>query len=91
MEKVANEKMGAKHTAPIVAVFEQKFEETFKRLAEGGRTSTLWVQYHYMVDVIKIFIRTERLADYKGHISCIVTRMLDIFSAAGHHQYAKGA
>jgi len=25
MEKIANEKMGAKHTAPIVAVFEQKF------------------------------------------------------------------
>ena len=91
IEKVANEKMGAKHTAPIVAVFEQKFEEKFKRLAEGGRTSALWVQYYYMVDVIKIFIRTERLADYNGHISCIVTRMLDIFSAAGHHQYAKGA
>ena len=44
-----------------------------------------------MVDVIKIFIRTERLADYNGHISCIVTKMLDIFSAAGHHHYAKGA
>ena len=44
-----------------------------------------------MVDVIKIFIRAERLADYNGHISCIVTKMLDIFSAAGHHHYAKGA
>ena len=44
-----------------------------------------------MVDVIKTFIRIERLADYNGHISCIVASMLDIFSAAGHHQYAKGA
>ena len=88
MEKVANEKMGAKHTAPIVAVFEQKYEKNFEKLAEGGR---LWVQYHYMVDVIKIFIITERLAHYNGHMSCIVTRMLDTFSAAGHHQYAKGA
>jgi len=44
-----------------------------------------------MVDIIKMFIRTERLADHVGHLSCIVTRMLDIFSAAGHHQYAKGA
>ena len=44
-----------------------------------------------MVDAIKIFIRTERLAEYNGHISCIVTKMLDIFSVAGHHQYAKGA
>jgi len=79
MEKVANERMGAKHTAPIVAMFEQKFKEEFQRLAEGGRTSPLWVQYHHMVDVIKIFIRTEKLADYNGHISCIVTSMLDIF------------
>ncbi|KAJ8385110.1 hypothetical protein AAFF_G00192510 [Aldrovandia affinis] len=91
MEKVADGKRGARHTAPIVAVFEQRFEETFKRLAEGGRTPALWVQYHYMVDVIKIFIKTERLSDHDGHLSCIVTRMLDIFAAAGHHQYAKGA
>ena len=75
----------------MIAVFEQKFEETFKTLAERGRTPRLWVQYHYMVDVLKIFIKTERLADHEGHLSCIVIRMLDIFSAAGHHQYAKGA
>ena len=85
MEKVADEKMGARHTALIVAVFEHRLEETFKRLAEGE------VQYHYMVDVIKIFIRTERLADQNGHLSCIVARMLDIFSAVGHHKHAKGA
>ena len=91
IEEVADKKIGAQHTAPIVAFFEQRFEDTFKQLAEGGRTPALWVQYHYMVDVIKNFIKCERLADHSGHLSCIVTRMLDIFSAAGHHQYAKGA
>jgi hypothetical protein len=91
MEKVADGKMGARHTDPIVALFQQRFEETFKRLAEGGRTPALWVQYHHMVDVIKVFIRTERLSDHNGHMSCIVTKMLDIFAAAGHHPYAKGA
>ena len=89
--EVAGKKMGAQHTDPLVAFFEQRFEDTFKQLAEGGRTPALWVQYHYMVDVIKNFIKCERLADHSGHLSCIVTRMLDIFSAAGHHQYAKGA
>ena len=44
-----------------------------------------------MVDVIKDFIRNERLANHNGHLSCIVSRMLDIFAAAEHHQYAKGA
>ena len=91
ISKVADEKAGAEHTSPIVAVFQQRFDETFMRIANGGRTPALWVQYHYMVDVIKIFIRSVCLADHNGHLSCIVTRMLDTFAAAGHHQYAKGA
>ena len=33
MEKVADGKMGARHTDPVVAVFEQRFEETFVQLA----------------------------------------------------------
>jgi len=33
MEMVATVKMGAKQTDPIVAVFEQRFEETFKEVA----------------------------------------------------------
>ena len=88
MEKVADGKIGARHTDPVVAVFEQRFEKTFKRLAERGSTSALWV---HMVDVIKVFIRTSQLADHIGHLSCILTKMLDIFAAAGHHQYTKGA
>ena len=91
ISKVADEKAGAEHTSPIGAVFQQRFDKTFTRIANGGRTPALWVQYHYMVDVIKIFIRSECLADHNGHLSCIVTRMLDTFTAAGHHQYAKGA
>ena len=42
-----------------------------------------------MADEIKVFIRTEQLADYNGHLSCIATKMLHIFAAAGHHQYTK--
>ena len=58
--------MGARHTDPVVAVLEQRFEETFKRLAEGGRTPAFWMQYQNMVDVIKMFNRTEQLADHNG-------------------------
>ena len=43
-----------------------------------------------MADEIKVFIRTEQLADHNGHLSCITTKMLHIFAAAGHHQYTKG-
>jgi len=85
------EQSQARHKGPVVSVFEQRFEETFKRLAEGRRTPTLWVQYNHVVDVIKVFIRTERLTDHNGHLSCIITNMLDMIACAGHHQYAKGA
>ena len=90
MEKVADGKMGDRHRDPVVAVFEKRFEKIF-RLAEGGRTPALWVQYHHMVDVIKVFIWTERLADHHEHLSCILTKMFHIFAAGGHRQYAKGA
>ena len=90
MEKVADRKIGSRNTDPLMAVFEERFEETFKGLAEGGRTLALWVQNNYMADEIKVFIRTEQLADHNGHLSCIVTKMLHIFAAAGHHQCTKG-
>ena len=42
-----------------------------------------------MADEIKVFVRTEQLADHNGHLSCIATKMLHIFAAADHHQYTK--
>jgi len=33
MENVTAVKMGAKHTDPVVSVFEQRFEETFKEVS----------------------------------------------------------
>ena len=46
MEKVADGKMGARHSDPVVAVFEQRFEETFKRRKNtctlAGWSTTTW-------------------------------------------------
>jgi len=56
--EVADGKIGARHTDPVVAVFEKRFQETIKRFAEGGRTPALCVQYHHIAHVIKVFIRT---------------------------------
>ena len=84
MEEVANEKMVGRHTDPVVAVIEQRFEETFKRLAEGGRTPALWMQYQHMVYMINIFIRIERIADPNGYLS-FYTKMFYIFSVTGYN------
>ena len=91
METVVDGKLDARYSDPVVAVFEQRFEETFKWLAKGGRTPALWLEYHHMVYVMKVFNSTELLADHYGHLSCIVTKMLHIFAAAGHHHCVKGA
>ena len=55
-------------TLPLLGLFEQRFEETFKRLAERGKTPAVRVQYHHTVDVINTFTRTERLADQKKEV-----------------------
>jgi len=47
MEKVTAVKMGAKHTDPVVAVFEQRFEETFK---EGATAQYSLRPYTYSTD-----------------------------------------
>ena len=77
-------------TPIIVTVFEERMPERLKTLAEGGRTPALWVWYFGRINIIKSFIRAERIADHAGHLSCIIS-MLNTFAAAGHHQYAKGA
>lgn len=46
VEEVACGKLGAKHTSPIVAVFELRFEETYKSISNGGSMPARWVQYH---------------------------------------------
>ena len=70
MQKVADGQMGARHTDPVVAVFQQRFEETFKRLTDGGRTPALWVQYHHMVYVVKVFI-IHRIDKFKTYCAVL--------------------
>ena len=61
---------GARHTAPIVEVFKQRFANPFNTLAEGGRTPALWVQYHWMVDVIRSSSKVNGLTHTHTH-TCV--------------------
>ena len=52
----------------------------------------VWHLHHYMIDIIKIFIRAERLGDFFTlHLSCIANRILHVFAAGGDHNYTKAA
>ena len=74
MENIADGKMGARNSVPIVAVFEQRFEESFKRLAKGGRIPALWVDYHHMVDVMKVISEQSDLQTTMGICPALLPR-----------------
>jgi hypothetical protein len=65
----------------------QKYKEL---LAERSPTAKLWLQYIEYVETLKVFIRAERTGDWNLHLVAI-TKMLNLFAATGHINYAKSA
>ena len=61
-----------------------------KLAVKDGRTAQLWIQYTYLVDILRRFIRAERLEDWQLHLSTL-EEMLPWFAASGHFLYAKTA
>ena len=66
------------------------FESLKIYLNEHSRTAKLWIQYLMYIDIVNQFIRAERTGQWKDHLIA-VNRMLNIFPATGHFQYAKSA
>ncbi|CAH2009827.1 unnamed protein product [Acanthoscelides obtectus] len=66
------------------------FYTKLKQLKNNGPTAKLWVQYIEAVLIVLRFIEAERLGNWDLHLDC-VRRMLPLFHAAGHFQYAKAA
>lgn len=90
IEKCVTEKMGCEVTIPEIEKFKHSLQKKIDHLQTRGRTPALWLWYHRQVSLIKIFIRAERLHDWKLHLAC-VAEMLTTLAAAGHTQYAKGS
>ena len=55
-----------------------------------SRTAKLWLTYMDYIDTLKLFIRAERVGNWNMHIIA-VGRMLNLFAATGHFNYAKSA
>lgn len=85
-----SDKLGTGFSNTFTLGLQQVVEQKLKEVSEKGRTAALWIQYHHLVQLVKDFIRAERLSDFKLHLS-VVCEMLPTFAAAGHSQYAKGA
>ena len=63
-------------------------EEYKKLLEDSSRTAKLWLQYLYYIDIVRLFIGAERVGDW--HLYLIsVKKMINLFAATGHMNYAK--
>ena len=89
ISKCSNEKLGAYFTNKAVQDFAERMDKVLTRTSSNSRAAKLWMKYHHLISIVKDFILAERLHDFDLHLST-ATKMLPIFAAAGHGQYAKG-
>ena len=61
-------------------------KESFKK----HRTAQLWLQYMKMIDILRRFIKAERIGNWNLHLQA-VQEMLPYSTASGHNLYAKSA
>lgn len=61
-----------------------------KNIESRGKTATLWVQYFFLVHLLRSFISAERSGNWYAHLEC-VEKMIPFFHSSGHFQYAKAA
>jgi hypothetical protein len=57
-------------------------------LSEQSRTARLWLYYMKCLDIVKLFLAAERTGNWLLHWH-VVHKMLTIFAATGHANYAK--
>ena len=55
--KTYKEKLGSEYSNETIECFGRKINEKFKELSDFWRTQKLWLMYHNMVSLIKIYIR----------------------------------
>ena len=65
-----------------------KLEITKNQLKEQSRMARLWIQYMDYIDIVKNFRYAERTSNWELHLSSL-TKMLNLFAATGHINYAK--
>jgi hypothetical protein len=62
----------------------------FRESHKSFRTAKLWFQFMDMVDILRRFIKAERVGEWNLHLQCI-KEMLPYLAASGHNNYVKSA
>lgn len=54
-----------------------------EQLKNNGPIAQLWIQYFYMVNIVKEYIHAEKSGDWDSHLNC-VKNMIPYFHASGN-------
>ena len=91
MQENYEERLERLHTSSAFQIIVcSSFEKLKDRLRAQSRTAKLWMNYMDYVAVLKQFIRAERYGDWELHLYAL-EKMLNVFAATGHLNYAKCA
>lgn len=67
---------------PLLKKIESTLQTQFKKWKTSNRTAKLWIQFWEMVQIVKNFIKAERIGDWNTHLAC-VSMMVVYFHATG--------
>ena len=67
-----------------------KVTEERKSCKSVSWTAALWLQYLGMLDIVRGFLKAERMGNWEMHMQA-VSQMLPYFTASGHNHYTKSA
>lgn len=76
--------------SPDIVALNDAIKCTKAFLSNQSRTAKLWIHCLEYITVIKDFISSERLGNWEGHLLA-VGKLLNLFAATGHINYAKSA
>ena len=75
---------------PVVQKFIDAVSSLKENLANSSRTAKLWLLYMDYVDILKQYICAARSGDWEYSLFSL-NKMINLFSATGHINYAKSA
>ena len=73
----------------VIAKINDALQERKKHL-KSSRTAAMWLQYMDMIDILRKYIRVERMGNWELHLQA-VSEMLPYLAASGHNNYTKSA
>jgi 5'-3' exonuclease len=74
-------------SSKVMEVIGDKINQVIDTIRDQ-RTARLWLQYMEMVDIIRLFLKSERTGDWMLHLN-ILRAMLPYLAASGHRHYTK--